>query len=115
MKRLVFVASALLVMAGCGGNNLDLDEDRMKSLITEEAAGQKVIEKSGYKEDDISVVKACKAYEEKSTEDDFENQYIVYWETNDGEYERDLMLDGETEEVYYSPRFEEITDECVEY
>ncbi len=105
------------MLAGCG-NSIGLDKEKAKTLIIEEALSQKVIEEGGYKKEDIEVLKACKAIEEGEEKSSFNDQYLIYWQTSDGEYKRDLMLDAKENKVYYgTSRHHKLNEEdaCTEF
>ncbi|MYL43897.1 hypothetical protein [Virgibacillus salexigens] len=114
MKKISIVLGvSILLLSACGGNKLDLDEEKVQSATAEEAAGQKVIEENNYKEEDIQVLKVCEAVKQGEEDYGFNGEYIVYWQTNDGEYKRDFSMTSDYEIGYGSQRLEEIEDRCI--
>jgi hypothetical protein len=111
MKKTVIVTfSTLLFMAGCGGNKLDLDEEKVWNVVAERALQQKVIEEGNYKKSDIEIVKVCEAVKEGKEDYGSQGEYIVFWQTKDSKYQRTfLMKDYEVShgDVNYNP-----TDNC---
>jgi uncharacterized protein YcfL len=110
-KVIIALSSILLLLVGCGGNQLDLDEEKVSSVVADRALQQKVIKEGDYKEQDIDVVKVCEAIKEGKVDYEFQGEYIIYWETKDGNYQRTfLMKDYEIShgDVNYEP-----TDSCI--
>ncbi|MFG6120905.1 hypothetical protein [Thalassobacillus sp. B23F22_16] len=112
MKKIVFVACTLLILAGCGGNNLDLDEKKMKQAVVEQALERHDIREGGYEASDIEVNSICEA--ERKSEKDVPQHYFVHWETNDGEiYEKNTVM--KKYEKDGAADFYEKTEECINY
>ncbi|MGP4080103.1 hypothetical protein ACTWQL_09320 [Pseudalkalibacillus sp. R45] len=115
MKRsvLLFISTILFVLGGCGGNEFDLDEEKVNSAVADRALKQKVIKEGNYKKEDIKVMEVCEAVEEGSPNNEFQGEYIVYWETNDSKYQRTfLMKDYKVDngDVNFEP-----TDKCISF
>jgi hypothetical protein len=111
-KTIIAVSSTLLLLAGCGGNKLDLDEEKVKNAVSKQALEQKVIEEGNYKKNDIEVVKVCEAVKKSEKDYGFQGDYIVKWQTNDGKYQRDFMM-NDYKISYGTNNFEEISDQCI--
>jgi len=112
----IVIMSAVFMLSACGGGNkLDLDEEKVKSATAAEAAGQKVIKENNYEEKDIEVVEVCEAVEEGEEDFGFDGEYIIYWQTEDGEYKRDFSMTSEYEIGYGSQSLEEIEDRCITF
>ncbi|WP_349407938.1 hypothetical protein [Pseudalkalibacillus sp. SCS-8] len=116
MKKtiLLFISTILLVLGGCGGNEFDHDEEKVKDAVANRALQQKVIEEGNYKKEEIEVLKVCEATEKGNEEKGFDGNYIVHWQTADGEYQRKFMM-KEYEINYGTNNYEEIKDSCTTF
>lgn len=113
MKKIISFALLAVLLTACGGNKLELNLDKVQEAIAKEASGQKVIEENGYKKEDIKVVKVCEAVEQDEKDYGFKGQYLVYWQTKDGEFKRELSMTKDYEVGYSTSRLEEIEDRCI--
>lgn len=114
MKKTWLSLVALLLIAGCGGNELDLDVEQVTELVSERALEQKVIEEGGYDTSDIQVVKVCEAIEKGKEDFGFDGNYIVYWQTADRKYQRTFLLDNNSELSHGDVNYNPVEDRCVE-
>jgi uncharacterized protein YcfL len=113
-KTVIVICSTLLFVAGCGGNKLDLDEEKVRNVVAERALQQKVIKEGNYKKSDIEIVKVCEAINKRKKEFGFQGDYIVYWQTKDGKYQRDFMMNDYKIE-YGTNNYEEVQDRCINF
>lgn len=102
-----------VLLTACGGNKLELDLEKTENVIASEAVGQKIIEEAGYEKEDIEIIKICEAFESGKEDQGFNGQYIVHWQTTDGEYKRELSMTREYKAGYSTSRLEPIDDRCM--
>ncbi|MDN4072909.1 hypothetical protein [Fictibacillus terranigra] len=112
MKNIAFIGWGLLLLAGCGSNEPDLDKEKTQNAIASRALEQKVIEEGGYTSKDIKLVKACEAIENGKSE--FKGNYIVSWKTTDDKYNRTFLL-KDYKVSNGDINFKEDPDRCIEY
>ena len=114
MKRYVLSLSVSILLAGCGSKEESLDKDKAFDAVASKALDQKVIEDGGYKKEDISVVKACKAVKNGKEDYGFKGDYIVYWETNDSKYQRKFVM-KDYKVGYGTSNFTELDEDCIQF
>ncbi|MFV8830120.1 hypothetical protein [Alkalihalobacterium sp. APHAB7] len=86
MKRLITtLLLAGVVLTGCGGNPLGLDEERLQEGVVERAMKAAAVKNGDYTEDDIEVVEVCAAVRVGEEAFGHEGYYGVTWQTADGE------------------------------
>lgn len=105
MKRLLFAFSILLFLTACGGNKLDLDIERTLSAVAERS--------SNYDEEDIELVRACETVKIGEEEFGFDGEYIIFWQSKDGEEKREYTMEN-YEAGFGADRLEIIEDRCID-
>jgi uncharacterized protein YcfL len=113
-KTIIAVSSTLLLLAGCGGDKLDLDEEKVKNAVSKQALEQKVIEDENYKESDIEIYKVCKTVENDKKDLGFQDIYRVYWKTSDGKHNDKFILE-DYKAKYGNNNYSDMKDSCVEW
>ena len=117
MKRIFIVlVLAVFMLSACGGGNkLDLDEEKVQNATAAGAINEKIIKDNNYEEKDIEVVKVCEAVEEGEEDFGFDGEYLVYWQTNDGEYKREFVMTSDYDIGYGTQRLKDIEDRCISF
>ncbi|ADC52379.1 hypothetical protein BpOF4_21919 (plasmid) [Alkalihalophilus pseudofirmus OF4] len=86
MKRLLTtLLLAGVVLTGCGGNPLGLDEERLQEGVVERAMTYADVKEGDYIEQDIELVKVCAAVPRGKQEYGHQGDYVVFWQTKDTE------------------------------
>ncbi|MCQ6266336.1 hypothetical protein M1K46_11775 [Fictibacillus sp. WQ 8-8] len=112
MKKLIMISWGILLLAGCGSNDSELDKEKTQNAVSMRALEQKVIKDGGYTSKDIKLVKACEAIENGKSE--FKGNYIVSWKTKDDKYERALVMKN-YKTFYGTNNFKINSDQCIDY
>lgn len=105
---------ALFLTAGCGGNELDLDVDKIQDMVSTRVPQGKGMQEEGYTTEEIKVVKICEAVEKGKEDLGFDGNYIVYWKTTDGKHQNTLLLDNNSELSHGDVNYNPVEDRCVE-
>lgn len=112
MKRIsILLGCILLLLTACGGNKLDLDLEKVQNATAEEALKKKSIKNSDYKASDIKITEVCEAVE--IGENEFNDKYLVYWKTEDGEFDNNFVMTDNYEIGYGTRLLEKIEDRCI--
>lgn len=116
MKKRAMVMGGILVvlLTACGGNKLDLDLEKVQEMTAKEALNKKSIERDDYEEENIEIVKVCEAVKVGEEDYGFDGQYLVYWQTDDGEFKNDFVMQGDYDIGYGTQRLVEIEDRCLD-
>ena len=85
MRKMIFVFAVFTFgLAACGGNDLDVDIEKTHEAIAERALHHE--DKSEmYDAEDIKIIKICEAVRSGEEDFGFDGEYLVSWETIDGE------------------------------
>lgn len=114
MKKNLLVIVSLLVLAGCGGNEFGLDEEKVNNAISNAALEQKVIEDGGYEGEDIEVYKVCKVIENGKEDLGFQDIYRAYWKTSDEKHSDKYILEDYTA-GYGNNNYSDMEDSCIDW
>lgn len=115
MKRLVFIFSFLvLLLTACGGDKLDLDVDKTQQAVADRALhNEDRTEK--YEVEDIELVKVCEAVRMGEEQFGFDGEYIVHWQTSDGELKETYRMENYEANLSTSNLEPVSDDRCIEF
>jgi len=112
LLKIIASSITILVLSACGGNELGLDEEKVENATKARAIKQNELKEKDYKEADIEVVKVCEAVRIGEEEYGFDGEYLIFWQTTDGDYKRQFVMEDDYEVGYGTQRLEPIEDRC---
>ncbi|GIN14618.1 hypothetical protein J26TS2_44850 [Shouchella clausii] len=116
MKRVVIVFTSLFLLSACGGNSLGLDEDRLLEATQERALSYADIKNGDYEAENIELVKVCPAIRENQIEFGHQGDYLIFWQTDDGNNQNVDLMDENYEVGAGANKFIPVEgEECLEY
>ncbi|MFC0560782.1 hypothetical protein [Halalkalibacter alkalisediminis] len=120
MKRLavsIFILGVTLTACGGNGSPLGLDAERIQEGVTERAMNIAAVKNGDYEEEDIEVVRICAAVPRDKEAFGHQGDYVVFWQTTDGQIQHHNRLNEADYVVEYGANsyeeFEEIG--CYDY
>lgn len=120
MKRkgsILIAFTGIMLLAGCGGNSLGLDDERLLQATKDRAMSYADIKEGDYTEDDIELMRVCPAVREDEQDFDHAGDYLIFWQTTDDNNRNiDLMNESDYEVGSGANRYM-IQDEgdCIDY